>query len=100
MVGWVLNRLLDDARGRRERGLVGFADAQEGEGELGVGGDALEQSVAQLEELLPVGDDAVEVIHAALDDGVAEHAEAEAEGEGLDEHIGGDEKGGAKEGNN
>jgi hypothetical protein len=43
------------ARGRGDGGVVPFADAEEGKGELGVGGDALEDGVAEGEILLPLG---------------------------------------------
>lgn len=43
------------AWGRGDGGVVPFADAEEGEGELGVGGDALEYGIAEREVLLPLG---------------------------------------------
>ena len=43
------------AGGRGDGGVVPFADAEEGEGQLGIGGDALEDGVAQGEILLPLG---------------------------------------------
>lgn len=44
LVGWRGG----DARRWGERGAVGFAVAEEGEGELGVGGDAFEDSAGVL----------------------------------------------------
>lgn len=54
VVGGIRGRL-GDLRGRRQGGFVSLADAQEGEGELCVGRDALEKRIAELEIFLPVG---------------------------------------------
>lgn len=43
------------ARGRGDGGVVPFADAEEGEGQLGVCGNALEDGVAEGEVLFPLG---------------------------------------------
>lgn len=70
-------------RGRRQRSLVGLAGAQESDCELSIGGHALEDAVAQLEQALPVRELSIQPHDAALDDGVAEEAEADAEGDAF-----------------
>ncbi len=67
-------------------GEVRFWLLRKGEG----GGGNL---LAQLEELLPVGDGPVEPGHAAREDGVAEEEEAGEEGGGFDKDVRGEEEG-------
>jgi len=51
--GGLVRRRVIGARRRRQRRPVGFAEAQQRDGQLGVRRHALEQRVAQLQQLLP-----------------------------------------------